>query len=110
MEEKNFSTIPRSKYLKLLPIKDPSESFKLAIVFSLFGEEIQKEYTPRNEAEWLHYIRIYLNEKMVNASVQSSSNFTQQGPLHHNNSDSKEEKIEEILKNFLWEVKPSSKF
>ena len=69
------STIPRSQFLRILPLDDVKLSFYLSIVAGLFSNYIKDTFAPLTSESWLfHFKRVFKEEFIIPSSVEEELN------------------------------------
>ena len=98
----NTSTIPRSKYLHLLPY-DAEISLSLSICAALYQDKVCDLYNPQNAKEWVTAYESFLRDNFNISEQNDESGVTGHAQKFLPKSvDEIAASITEILENFRW--------
>ena len=96
-------SIPRAKYLSILPTEDPNETFLLALSTGLFKEDIFTKYGNIFSKEKLAEVYLKEAEKKLtfpNSDEYSEYDYVPHGTTELKSLDKKFKRLEKIFDNF----------
>ena len=91
------STIPRSRYLEILPITNHKETFEIALSVGLFKEKVEKEMILSND-ELLENYRRVAADNFIYPETDGNEDSLAAGPIEK--AELKFERLKKIVSKF----------